>query len=105
PFQSLELVETVQRALHQHQALYPHIDEALVYRRLRAALSLREQQVLMQLEMGKSAREVAAELQLSFRTVENHRLRLLRKLNLNNSTQLIQRVTALKLLRACGVMD
>jgi FixJ family two-component response regulator len=105
PFQSLELIDLVQSALNHHQALYPLIQDALNYKNLREQLSQRERQVLMYLEMGRSAREVADQLKLSFRTVENHRLRLLRKLDIANSTELITRVTSLNVLRACGVME
>lgn len=105
PFQTLELIEMVQAALRLQQTLYPLVDGALEYQRLCGQLSQRERQVLMYLEMGKSAREVASALRLSYRTVENHRLRMLRKLNIANTIELIERVTTLRVLRACGVMD
>ncbi|MEO5343478.1 MAG: response regulator [Gammaproteobacteria bacterium SHHR-1] len=105
PLQALELIELVQAALSRHRAIQPHIENALDYQRQRDRLSPRERQVLMHLELGKSARETAAELKLSPRTVENHRLRLLRKLDLNTSTELIQRITTLNVLRATGLME
>ena len=53
-------------------------------------LSNRELQVLDFIGRGKSTREVAESLNLSVKTVESHRQRIKKKLNLQTSPQLVQ---------------
>ena len=59
---------------------------------LYATLSDREFQVLTRLGSGKSNREIAAELSLSPKTVSTYRFRLLEKLNLKNTADIIHYV-------------
>ncbi len=53
-------------------------------------LSNRELQILHMIGKGMSTRESAESLNLSVKTVESHRQRIKRKLNLNTGTQLVQ---------------
>ncbi len=53
-------------------------------------LSNRELQVLNLIGRGKTTREVAENLNLSVKTVESHRQRIKKKLNLQTSAQLVQ---------------
>jgi len=53
-------------------------------------LSNRELQILHMIGKGKSTREVAQALNLSIKTIESHRQRIKRKLNLSSGTQLVQ---------------
>ena len=53
-------------------------------------LSNRELQILHMIGKGMSTRETAEALNLSIKTVESHRQRIKRKLNLNTGTQLVQ---------------
>src|SRR5277367_5192441 len=53
-------------------------------------LSNRELQILHMIGKGMSTRETAQALNLSIKTVESHRQRIKRKLNLNTGTQLVQ---------------
>ena len=55
-----------------------------------ARLSNRELQVLNLIGRGKTTREVAENLNLSIKTVESHRQRIKKKLNLQTSAQLVQ---------------
>lgn len=52
-------------------------------------LSAREREVVAYLAQGLSSKEIARRLQLSPRTVEMHRSRLLRKLGVKSTTQLL----------------
>lgn len=52
-------------------------------------LTAREREVVRILAEGRTAREVAAELGLSIKTVEAHKLNLMRKLDLHNRASLI----------------
>jgi DNA-binding NarL/FixJ family response regulator len=53
-------------------------------------LSNRELQVLNLIGRGRSTREIADQLHLSIKTVESHRQRIKKKLNLSTSPQLVQ---------------
>ena len=61
-------------------------------------LSGREQEVLGSIAQGKTTKEVAAELNLSARTVETYRVRLKRKLNARNVTELLNHARKQQLL-------
>lgn len=104
PYQAIELTDMVHRALAHDQTLYPFIEEALDYQSDRDQLSRRERQILRLLEFGKTARNVADELKLSVRTVENHRVRIFAKLHIKRGSQLIYRATLLELFRAQGTI-
>ena len=53
-------------------------------------LSNREVQVLNLIGRGKTTREIAGNLNLSVKTVESHRQRIKKKLNLHTAPQLVQ---------------
>jgi DNA-binding NarL/FixJ family response regulator len=57
---------------------------------LHERLSDREFQILCLIAAGKPPRDIAAELNLSVRTVGTHRARLLAKMGLKNNAQLVQ---------------
>lgn len=54
------------------------------------ALTTREQEILRLLAEGRTVRETAGELSLSIKTVEAHKLNLMRKLNIHNRPSLIE---------------
>ena len=54
-----------------------------------AALTPRQREILQLLAEGKSAKEIAAVLGLSARTVEDHKYRLMESLGIENSAELI----------------
>lgn len=56
----------------------------------RGMLTSRERQVLRQLAEGKTNKEIGAQLTISARTVETHRARLMRKLNLHSMSELVR---------------
>ncbi len=55
-----------------------------------SALTLREQEVMKLLAEGRTVREVASELSLSVKTIEAHKLNLMRKLDIHNRTSLVE---------------
>jgi two-component system response regulator NreC len=55
-----------------------------------AVLTPREQEVTRLLAEGRTVREVAAELTLSVKTVEAHKLNLMRKLDIHNRASLVE---------------
>ena len=54
-------------------------------------LSDRELEVFERLGHGRSSREIAAELKLSVKTVDTHRMHIKEKLGMRNTPQMIQR--------------
>ncbi len=57
-----------------------------------ANLSEREWQIMAFVVAGKSSKEIATELYLSIRTIENYRLRLMRKFHVHNAVELVRAV-------------
>ncbi len=53
-------------------------------------LTQRERQILALVAGGRTSRQIAEELKLSVRTVENHRARMMEKLGIHNSAALIK---------------
>jgi len=53
-------------------------------------LTAREQEVMILLAEGRTVREVAAELSLSIKTIEAHKLNLMRKLDIHNRASLVE---------------
>lgn len=58
-----------------------------------SALTSREQEVMRLLAEGRTVREVASELSLSVKTVEAHKLNLMRKLDIHNRASLVEYAT------------
>jgi two-component system response regulator DegU len=57
---------------------------------LQASLSKREHQILDMIREGKTNKEIAEEYSLSVRTIETHRMNILRKFNVSNFDELIK---------------
>ncbi|MDT8997900.1 response regulator transcription factor [Paucibacter sp. APW11] len=76
------------------------VTEAVQQRIEQASLALtpRELQVMKLIYDGLSNSEIAVNLSLSPKTVDKHRENLMRKMEVNNVTQLVKKVYALKLL-------
>ena len=55
-----------------------------------APLSPREIEIIKMIAEGKSSKEIAEILFLSFRTIQNHRTKIMRKLNLKKNTDLVR---------------
>jgi DNA-binding NarL/FixJ family response regulator len=54
------------------------------------SLTTRERQVLQCVAEGKTNRQVAEELGLAVKTIDTHRMRLMRKLNIHDQTSLVK---------------
>jgi DNA-binding NarL/FixJ family response regulator len=57
---------------------------------LRNGLSSREREVVQLLAEGKSSKEVAATLRITFKTVETHRTNIMRKLEIHSVSELVR---------------
>jgi two-component system response regulator NreC len=62
-------------------------------------LTKREREITKLLAEGKSVKEVAANFDLSVKTVEAHKFNLMRKLNIHNKAQLVQYAIQKKIIR------
>ena len=90
-----ELVAAIRAALDGRLYVSPAIagdlaDEALSTDTRSRALSAREREVLQLLAKGKSMKEVAAALDISPRTVEFHKYRLMDRLGVKTNAELVQ---------------
>jgi DNA-binding NarL/FixJ family response regulator len=63
-----------------------------------ADLTAREREVLELVSQGQSTKQIAYELGISIRTVESHRINMLKKMDVNNTAELIKKAIALKIL-------
>lgn len=64
----------------------------------RSKLSKKEKEILHYLVDGMSSREIAERLQLSVRTVDNHRANMMRRLQVKNAAELVRMAVEEKLL-------
>ncbi len=62
------------------------------------SLSERETQVLQLVSNGKTTKEIAEELFVSTRTVETHRVNMMKKLDVQNTAELIKKAVKLNLI-------
>lgn len=94
PFSDQALLDGVEQALHVDRARREaEADRAGVAAGL-ASLTPREHEVLLKLLHGKVNKIIARELDVSTRTVEIHRARVLQKMAVGNASQLVRRVLA-----------
>ena len=105
--QQVVLVEPGRFVLRDVAPPRPGDSEALVRPRVEkprsddappARLTARQQQVLTLIAEGKSMKHIAATLNISRRTVEAHKYKLMRELGVHNVAQLIQRAMTLRLI-------
>jgi two-component system, NarL family, invasion response regulator UvrY len=91
------LVPAIRELARGERFLMPNVAESMAFgvldpetRSRHEALSDREFQVLVLIAGGKPPREIAAELNVSVKTVGSHRARLLEKMGLKNNAELVQ---------------
>jgi FixJ family two-component response regulator len=90
PVNGALLVEKVQAALVKSRELHAQrMGQATREARL-ALLTDKERQVCKLVVAGQSSREIAETLDLSARTVENHRARIMEKLHISSTVDLVK---------------
>ncbi|MGY4435212.1 FixJ family two-component response regulator [Bradyrhizobium sp. F1.13.1] len=94
PFRGPDLIARVNAALNDAERRYSAHDGPVVTCHFpgRAPLTARERDVLVEVASGYSTKEIARRLGLSPRTVEGHRVCLMRKLGAKNSAELVRLV-------------
>jgi two-component system, LuxR family, response regulator FixJ len=90
PFNDEDLLGRVSHALMLDSRHRQHADDRESGVRAAATLTQRERDVAECIVAGKANKVVAAELGLSERTVELHRARVMRKMNVRSVAQLVQ---------------
>ena len=93
----LEVIKAVERILAGDKYVSPALAEHLMKQSQPGAeklpherLTNREYQVMRLAPSGKSLKEIAGELSISIQTVSTHRARILKKMGLHNSAELIR---------------
>jgi two-component system, LuxR family, response regulator FixJ len=92
PFRDQELIDRVQRALQQDAQYRRGLREAHQVKERLAHLTPREREVLDLLTQGKQNKAMAADLDLSQRTVEIHRAHIMEKMGARSIAQLVRMV-------------
>lgn len=89
-----EIVDQILRAVREFSRVQDTDVSKMLSKALRgsAPLTSREIDVLRQLLLGHTTKEAARHLGLSFRTVEDHRTRIMRKIGARNSIELVRKL-------------
>jgi two-component system, LuxR family, response regulator FixJ len=95
PFNDDELIRRVQKALQQDAREREMLGRRDEIERRWAALTPREQDIARRIADGAANKVVAADLDISVRTVELHRARILEKMGVRAVAQLAQMLTQL----------
>ncbi len=91
-----DLIRAIHEVLRGSTYLSPGISETVVQAYLNKSdvpvdpLSPREREVLQLIAEGKSTKEIAGLLSISFKTAESHRTRLMRKTNIHETASLVR---------------
>lgn len=89
PYRNQDLLDAVNTALRlSKEALDTQLERNKILHWL-DSLSLREKETLEQVVAGKSSKEIARSLGISYKTVEAHRARVMKKLGARTSSDLV----------------
>jgi len=93
---AVDIVQAIHAALQGAIYLSPRVTNAVVQAYLTGAtlppdpLTSREREVLQRIAEGQTTKEIAAHLGLSVKTVESHRINLMRKLDIHETASLVR---------------
>ncbi len=94
PFREQVLLDAVRRALEKGEQVRRSREQIEMTRGLLATLTAREREVLDLVMQGKPSKEIGQQLNLSHKTVDFHRSRLMEKLQVANVVSLVRKVMA-----------
>lgn len=94
PVSGKALVQAIEKAHRESQARF----EQQSLRHKLAQLTEREQQVLAQVVQGMTNKQISEAMYLSLRTIEVHRAKIMKKLEVNNMAELAQHLAHLNTL-------
>lgn len=100
---SEELTHAIEEVYFGRKYFNKHITELLLHNMnlqgdVAKPLSERESEVLGHIAKGLTTKEIAEKLIISARTVETHRVNMMKKLNVKNSAELINKATQLNII-------
>ena len=94
-----DYAEAVDNMLHKHTYVPTEFTEIMLNgpdrhksENLNGKLSKRERQVMLQIAAGESIKDIAAQLNLSDKTISTYKARIFQKMNFENTAQLIKYV-------------
>jgi len=90
PFNDQELLDSILKAIELHAEMLDRKKLARKVTEKIATLTPREMEVLDLMRAGKSSKAIANQLDISVRTVEGHRARIMKKMQANSVAQLIE---------------
>lgn len=93
-----ELLKALDRVSSGSTYTYPHATAVIKPASTTGVLTQREIEVLLLLSNGFSSKQIASELSISIRTVETHRLNMMKKLGTSNSAETISVAAKLNLI-------
>ncbi len=96
PFNDDELIRRVQKALEEDASEREVLNRRAEIERRWAELTPREREIARRIADGQANKVVAAELDISARTVELHRARILQKMGVRSVAQLVRMLISLK---------
>jgi two-component system response regulator FixJ len=89
PLNGVRLQQTVRNALEHSANLHDARLQSEAQQARLALLTPREREIVEGVVAGLSSREISSELGISVRTVENHRARIVEKLHVNSTVELV----------------
>ena len=95
PFEDGELLEKIETAVLESRRIRYELDQQEALQERMNGLTPREQDVLTLIVKGRSNKQVAFELEISPRTVEIHRARVMEKTGADSVASLVRLVTSL----------
>lgn len=105
PYSEQVLIDTVQRSLKRDRELREIRARAAEIGADLARLSARERSLMRLVVAGRTTGEISVQLGLAVRTVDHHRARILEKLRLRSTAELIRVVAAHEVLSGENVED
>ncbi|MBX2885160.1 MAG: response regulator [Granulosicoccus sp.] len=90
PFNDQILLDTIISAIKHHKSVVAKTKQRQKASEILSSLTRREKQVLDLVRGGESSRKIAQKLNISIRTVEGHRAKIMDKLNAHTVAQLLK---------------
>lgn len=95
PIPITRLVDRIREAIEQDRQSRKRWQRRIDVAHRQAMLSKRERDVFQRLIMGRSTKSIAAELGISSKTVDNHRSRILEKMQAESTVDLVRQMHSL----------
>jgi FixJ family two-component response regulator len=89
------LLNRIREALDRHKTIRQRRASAADVKQRMANLTAREREIMQLLAAGDSPKKIAAQLSICIKTVDNHRLKIFEKMQVENSTQLSHLLAAI----------